>query len=293
MTPPSTEAQPTFARLQILAGSILWGTTGTAQALAPPGAVPVAVATVRVVLGGIVLVAIAALRSTLRALPLKPILFATSGLVIAQLSFFASVEITGVSLGTVVAIGTAPMAAGALAWITSGRRPGPGWVAATALGIVGCSILFLGDRAVEVRPLGVLLALVVGVGYAVVTAATKELIDKNPPDAVIAVVFGLSAVCMMPLLLVVDLHWMTRLSGALIAVHLGFITIGLAYTLFARGLNSVPAPTAVTLTLAEPVTAAFLGIVVLNEPLSGSVMVGIFLVLLGLLILSLPSTSKD
>jgi DME family drug/metabolite transporter len=278
------------ARVQILAASIMWGTTGTAQALAPPGAEPTSVAAVRVVLGGATLVISTAARSLLRAMPIMPLVIATVSLVTAQLSFFSAVDRTGVALGTVVAIGSAPIAAGALGWMFRRQPPGARWATATALGMSGCVLLLVAGRSIDVDPVGILLALVVGFGYAGYTLATKDLVEQHPPDAVIAAVFGVAAVCMAPLLLLVDLDWTATARGLLIALHLGLVTIALAYSYFARGLKTIPAPTAVTLTLAEPLTAGTLGIVVLNEPLTPWVGLGMTMVLAGLLLLTLPQT---
>ena len=60
----------------------------------------------------------------------------------------------------------------------------------------------------------------------------------------------------------------------------------LAYVLFARGLREVRVSEAATLTLAEPLTAALLGVSVLGEPLSGGGALGAALVLGGLLVLA-------
>jgi drug/metabolite transporter, DME family len=279
------------ARLQILIASVLWGTTGTSQALAPAGAEPLAVATVRVVLGAIALVTSGVARSVLVRMPLGPVVLAAASLVGAQLCFFAAVDVTGVAVGTVVSIGSSPIAAGALAWTIFRESPGRRWFPATALGVVGCVLLVLGGRSIDVQPLGIALALVVGTGYAGYTLSTKELVESHPPDAVIAAVFGLAGLCMAPLLLWVDLEWLTQLKGALIALHLGLITVAFAYSLFTRGLVKVSAATAVTLTLAEPLTAAILGIVVLDERLTVGVAAGVTLVLAGLLLLTLPQAN--
>ena len=49
------------------------------------------------------------------------------------------------------------------------------------------------------------------------------------------------------------------------ALWLGAVPTALAYILFASGLRHLPANEVATLTLAEPVTAALLGAVVLGE----------------------------
>jgi drug/metabolite transporter, DME family len=64
------------------------------------------------------------------------------------------------------------------------------------------------------------------------------------------------------------------------------MTIALGYVLFARGLAGLPASTATTLTLAEPLTAMLLGVLLLGERLpavawSGAALVAVGLVLAG------------
>jgi DME family drug/metabolite transporter len=64
--------------------------------------------------------------------------------------------------------------------------------------------------------------------------------------------------------------------------HLGIVTIAVAYLLYGYGLRSIPASMAATLTLAEPVTAAVAGVVVLDERLTAAGWLGAALVVAGL-----------
>jgi drug/metabolite transporter, DME family len=180
--------EPPTGSLLVLVSSVLWGTTGTAQALAPAGARPLAVASVRVVLGGVVLLGLAARgrpqsvgRSSLGAT-----LVAAGSLVVAQLCFFAAVDRTGVAVGTIVAIGSSPIAAGALEWALARRRPTRQWMHATFLAIAGCTLLLTAGRSLDVDSTGVGLALVVGLGYAGYTLSTKLLVSDHPPDVATA-----------------------------------------------------------------------------------------------------------
>jgi DME family drug/metabolite transporter len=68
---------------------------------------------------------------------------------------------------------------------------------------------------------------------------------------------------------------------------LGLCATAAAYVLFGKGLKIVPLATAVTLSLAEPLTAGTLGVVVLGEKLSTLAGVGILLIFSGLVVLSL------
>ena len=81
-----------------------------------------------------------------------------------------------------------------------------------------------------------------------------------------------------------------------VALHLGVVTVGFAYLLFAIGLAAIPVATAATLTLAEPLTAGLLGVFVLGETLTTTAVFGIALLLVGLLILafqrSAPAINK-
>src|SRR3954464_11598718 len=161
------------ARLQVLLAAVCFGTTGTAQALGP-AASPVAVGAARIIVGGALLVAIA--RALRVRLPRAggTVLAIAVGVCIYQLSFFAAVKLTGVAVGTVVAIGTGPPAAGMLGrlvnrWRPAGRR-GAGerrtgrWALATLCAAAGVALL-AGDGGGTVDAAGVALAMAAGVGY--------------------------------------------------------------------------------------------------------------------------------
>ena len=63
-----------------------------------------------------------------------------------QVCFFAAVRMTGVAIGTVVAIGSAPVLTGALARLTGGTRLDLRWMAATAAAVAGCAVLVTGGH---------------------------------------------------------------------------------------------------------------------------------------------------
>jgi len=60
------------------------------------------------------------------------------------------------------------------------------------------------------------------------------------------------------------------------------VTVALAYSLFAHGLQRVPVATAATLTLAEPLTAGMLGVFLLGERLAPQAWLGVGLIFVGL-----------
>ena len=89
---------------------------------------------------------------------------------------------------------------------------------------------------------------------------------------------------MLPLAAREPLAWLFTARGAALALHLGVITIGVAYWLYGWALRHLAVPVVVTLTLAEPAVAALLGVGVLGERLGAGGWAGVFVVSLGLAI---------
>jgi DME family drug/metabolite transporter len=273
----------------ILLAACLWGTNGTAQALAPPGAQPIIIGTLRIALGGLTLLVIAAIRGALRGgkrWAFWPTLLGGLSMAAYQMFFFAGVARTGVAVGTIVGIGSTPILAGPIAFIVRGERPSRRWAFATIIGIIGCMLLIAAGERIHLDLLGIFLAICAGGSYAIFTTVSKGLLEEHAPEAVMAVTFCLGACFVLPLLFTANLHWLTQPAGFLVIIHLGVITAGLAYTLFARGLRMVPVATAASLTLGEPLTAGLLGVFFLHEVLSILAAFGIVLIFTGLAILA-------
>jgi drug/metabolite transporter, DME family len=282
-----------LARLQVLLAALCFATTGTAQALGPAGTTPTGVGAARILVGGVLLMLVARAR---RAAPARwartPVAAAVAGVAVYQLAFFAAVDDTGVAVGTIVALGSAPTLAGLFEWILDRRRPPVRWTAATALACAGVALLALAGGDADVSPLGVALAVTAGGAYATYTLAAKRLMrEGHAPEAVMGAAFGLGALVLLPVLLAGGPGWLTHPGGIALALFLGTIPTAVAYLLFANGLRRLSASETATLTLAEPLTAGILGAVVLAEPLTAPALAGAGLVLAALLVLALPGPS--
>lgn len=275
----------------------MFGTTGTAQALGPAQLSPVAVGAARMVVGGALLTAWASwmLRGTDRAVwPARGLVVAALSIAAYQPLFFVGVQRVGVALGTVIAIGSGPFIAGALSWLLGAGRPGPRWLMATTVGVAGVAVLLLSDARVAGEPLGVVCALGAGFAYAAYTVAVKAALDRGAaPTAAVGAVFGLAGLVSLPLLLVAGAGWLLTPQGLAIAGFLGLVPTALAYILYLRGLQHLSAPTVTTIVLAEPVTAALLGVALLAERLSAGGLVGAGLVFLGLLLVARDGASRS
>lgn len=295
MTPRSSHA----AVGSVLLAAVLFGTTGTAQALGPDGSTPLGVGAARLAVGGLALLALLPLLggrpAAATALWRTPV-GVLAGLCTAlyQVCFFAGVDRAGVAVGTLVTIGSGPVFAGLLAAVVLRDRPGRGWVAATALCVAGLSLLTStsGDGgAVEV--VGLLLALLSGLAYAAYTVAAKSLLTAGHGSAtVMASAFGLGGLVLLPVLALQPLAWLTEPDGLALAGYLGLVTTAVAYVLFGRGLAVLPAGPVTTLVLAEPLVATVLGVGLLGEHLAPAGVAGAGLVLAGLVLQGTLATRR-
>lgn len=279
------------ARLQVLLAAICFGTTGTAQAVGP-GTSPVAVGAARIVLGGLLLALVArGLRVRMPRVG-APLVGMAAAVVVYQLSFFAAVRLTGVAVGTVVAIGTGPAAAGALGRLVNGERLSARWAQATALAAVGV-VLLAGDGGASVDLTGVALAVASGVGYATYTVLSKRMLDAGEaPEGVMAAGFGGAGLLLLPVLLAAGPGFLATPGGLAMALYLAAVPTALAYVLFSRGLRRLSSGETATLVLAEPLTASVLGVVALGEHPSAVAGAGALLVLAGLLVLAAPARRR-
>jgi DME family drug/metabolite transporter len=103
----------------------------------------------------------------------------------------------------------------------------------------------------------------------------------------VAVIFSLSALFLLPFLLFLDLSYIQVAQNMGVILYLGIAATGLSYILFSRGLKQIPSSSAVTLSLAEPLTASLLGVLVVGETLSGIAWSGVSLLLCGIVVLTL------
>jgi drug/metabolite transporter, DME family len=278
------------AALAIVAASALFGTTGTAQAMGPSGTTPLGIGAVRLVVGAAVLAAVALLDRGARRAPWRPhaaaLVIGGAAVAAYQLALFAGLRRTGVALGTMVGIGSGPVFAGLLHLARRDGHLTRGWVLGTGLTVAGAALLVArGAHGVPADALGLCLVLGAGLSYAVYAQATKHALDAGLDTAqAMAGVFGVGAILLAPLLWLEPMGWVATPRGSALALHLGVLTVGLAYVLYGRGLRQLAVPTVVTLTLAEPLTAAVLGVTVLGERLGAPGWLGAAVLAAGLVV---------
>ncbi|MDR6176473.1 DME family drug/metabolite transporter [Nocardioides zeae] len=285
----------------VLLAAACFATTGTAQELADVGASATSVGAARIVVGGGILglVALLAARSTGPVAPTSAsrlptwlvVAVGAAGVVAYQPFFFAGTAQNGVAVGTVVALGSAPVATGVLDALVRRQLPSLRWCAATAVALAGVVLVsgLVGAGPGALHVAGVASSVAAGASYALYALAGKLLLDRGwSASASMGATFGAAAVASVPLLLLTSTAWLTTPRGLALVLWLGLVTTAVAYLLFGWGLRRLEPTTVATLTLAEPLGATLLGLLVLQERLTGLASLGLVVLVLGLAILSLP-----
>ncbi|MEU0136851.1 DMT family transporter [Streptomyces sp. NPDC006296] len=274
----------------VLLASVLWGTTGTAATFAPDVG-PLAVGAVAMGLGGLLQALIAAPRIR-REGPLlrrRPGVLAVGAVAVAAYppAFYSSMHLAGVTTGTVVSIGSAPLASALIERLADGRRLTRRWITGAALGLSGTLLLCAagadaggpGTRSAGSTVLGVALGLAAGLTYALYSWAAHRLIGGGVSSgAAMGTVFGTGGLLLAPVLLLTGAPLLESWTNAAVGAYMALVPMFLGYVLFGWGLAHVPASTATTLSLLEPAVAAVLAVLVVGEHLSPAGWAGVALI---------------
>ncbi|WP_122055579.1 DMT family transporter [Vibrio sp. Evd11] len=286
--------------LAILFASILWGTTGTAASFAPDLS-PLAIGAFSMGVGGLMQAGLA-YRQILFAfdklLQNKKLLTVSAlALAVYPLAFYSSMKLSGVAVGTVVSIATAPFFSALLECLISKKNNiNKRWLTSFAIGVVGIGLLVFSESSStnesgdDLKLLGIALGLVAGLCYAIYSWATKALIDKGiKSQAAMGSIFGLGAMLLLPTLWFTGDNLFSSQTNVFVISYLTLIPQCLGYIAFSFGLRHVTASSANLLTLFEPVVAAVLAVCVVGELIPFIGWLGMFLIVLCLLIQSKPS----
>jgi DME family drug/metabolite transporter len=273
----------------VLLAGVLLGTAGTAAALGPDAATPLGVGGMRLVGGALVLVVLlprlGGSRGNLPELLRRGRVWVmAAGAGFYQPCFFGAVDRSGVAVATLVAVGSAPVFTGLLGWAVLRHRPTAAWVGATVLAIVGLLLLSWGDLDLD-DGVGLVLALGAGLCSSCYVVAAKGELDRGGNVVELpTAAYLLGSVLLAPLVVTEPLGWVASPSGLALVVYLGVVTMAIANVLLVRGMRGLPPGPTATLTLADPLTATVLGLVVLGEVLPPLGFAGIAVLLVALVL---------
>ncbi|QEV16914.1 DMT family transporter [Streptomyces alboniger] len=208
-----------------------------------------------------------------------------------QTAYFASVEATGLAVGTVVTMGAGPVLIALGARLTLGERLGRGGVVAVVGALAGLVVLVLGGDGggggghggATVRPAGVLWGLVSAAAYAAMTLLTRRWGRDGGADSADTTVwsFAVVALCLLPLAGAEGLvpHTVEPARVGVYLLYIAAVPTAVAYTLYFAGAAVVRSATVSVITLLEPVSAAVIAVGLLGEALTVATVAGTVLML--------------
>ncbi|MFE7742780.1 DMT family transporter [Nocardia sp. NPDC057455] len=283
----------------LVGAGILWGTGGLLGALVhrATGLSPVAVATCRLAVGGLLILVL--LAGTRRPWPREPLAWRRIGAVAVlaaafQAAYFGAVAASSVSLATLITIGMSPVVVAGLEHVT-GRQAVDRRRAAT-IGISLCGLALLVGAPSGGADAG---GLLVGAAFAAVAAtafATVTVLNAAPVpglDAMTTTGLGFTggALLLAPLAATSGLAFDPAPGSIALVLVLGLAPTAVAYTLYFRGLSDADPGIAAVLALLEPLTGAVLAAIVLGERLTAAGLAGAALLIVALLLAATAARS--
>lgn len=289
-----------WGALCVAAASVLWGTTGTAATFAPSVS-PLAVGAVAMGIGGLLqaLYAVGAIAGQWPGLldRWRLVSLGAAAVAVYPLAFYSSMRLSGVAVGTVVSIGSAPVAAALIERFADGKPLTRRWLAGAFLGVTGAALLSFagqghgqaaGSPGESWTPLaGIALGLVAGATYALYSWAAHRLIGGGLSSrAAMGTVFGLGGLLLMPVLAVTGAPLLESWTNFSVGAYMALVPMFAGYVLFGWGLARIRASTATGISLLETVVAAVLAVLVVGERLPLHGWLGAAVVIFSLFILT-------
>lgn len=284
--------------LAVVAAAILWGTTGTAATFAP-NVSPIAIGAAAMGIGGI-LQALVANRTIVRSAPILRdnrwhLAVGAVSVAIYPLAFYASMHLAGVTIGTVISIGSAPLLAALVEYRLDASRLTKRWIVGAAVGLAGMALITVAESLAHSNSggtapaLGVALGLVAGLTYAVYSWSARKLMQAGVPSlGAMGATFGAGGMLLLPILFASGGPFLVSWNNALVGIYMTFVPMFIGYLCFGYGLFRVEASMA-TITLLEPVVAAVLAVIIVGERLPIMGWVGVALVMLCLGLITMPA----
>ncbi|WP_078946406.1 DMT family transporter [Streptomyces sp. NRRL B-3648] len=274
------------------AGTV-WGTTGAAVEVIyrTSDLGPMAISFWRFLVGAVLLLPAWALRPS-RKTPRAPqpagrrmlLVGAGVGLAAFQTAYFAAVRDTGLAVGTIVTLGAAPVFTAGGGRLFLGERIGRAGVLAVAGALAGLTVLVLGNQPGAVHPVGVAMALLSASGYAVSNLLGRWTGRHGTGEDAFTLTlwsFSIGAAVMLPLAFHEGLlpQGGNLTEAALLMLYIAAVTTAFAYPLYFAGVAVLRAATASVMMLLEPVSAAVLAVLFLDEQLTAATVAGTVILL--------------
>lgn len=283
----------------VLFAALVWGTTGTAAAFAPD-VNAAAIGAAAMGIGGLLQAAIA-LRSIGRAaVDLKRhwLMLVAGGVAVAiyPLAFYGSMRLAGVTIGTVVTIGSAPLLSALIETVFDGAKLSKRWLFGALTGLAGMVLLCVAEgshaqaaASGKATIAGIALGLLGGLTYALYSYTARGLMLRGiRARAAMGATFGVGGLLLMPVLFITGGPFLDSWNNAAVGLYMATVPMFLGYIAFGMGLARIPASMATTITLLEPVVAAILAVVIIGERLPVLGWLGVALIIFCLVVITAP-----
>ena len=280
--------------IAIVIASFLWGTTGTVASYSPDVS-SLAIGAFSMGIGGVLLVVTAQKKLFIdyKLMLEQPriLLLGAASVAIYPLAFYTSMRFSGVAIGTVVSIATAPFFAAILEHLISKKHISQQWILSFVIGAIGIALLTLGrDQSnntaysINQQSLGILLGCIAGLTYAGYSWAARRLIESGVHSkSSMSGLFGCAALLLLPSLWFTGDNLFSSSTNALVSLYMAIIPMFVGYLLFGFGLNYINASRATLITLIEPLVATILAVFIIGEKFKVIGWIGVALVSLCLL----------
>ncbi|MFW1735345.1 DMT family transporter [Acinetobacter sp. ULE_I001] len=288
-----------YGFIAVLLAAFLWGTTGTIATFAP-NLSPLAIGAAAMGGGGLLQAILARknIKNNITQINSNLIILSIGviSVFIYPLAFYSSMHLAGITVGTVVSIGTAPLFTALLERFFDHKKLSIKWFICFVLGISGVILLSIGESHSSISSkqitndrqiLGIFLGALAGLTYALYSWIAKKLIDRGiDSKASMGLIFGIGSLFLLPTLFFTGANLFEENINIYVVGYMMLIPMFLGYVLFGYGLKTVPASKAITLTLFEPLVAAILAIVLVGEKLAPIGWIGMIFISLCLALLS-------
>jgi len=289
----------TTSASQVLLAGFFWGTSGTISAFFPISISPLTIGALRLTVGSLALLLYLTITnhgkpfSHTQRLPLTLIVITAFGMAITQVALFFSVRLAGVTIATMIFIGTPPLFCGLFSAIVRKEYQSRAWLVCALIVAGGCiGMAFsegISNHPESGAPVlqGSLIALLAGAGWAMEGLCIKEIQKKATPVEASTLVLLAGSIVLFPIAAAEGLSWLGQASNLGLSLALGVVSAALPYVLFSLGMKHLPPEHAFIYGLTEPITASLLGILLLKERLSATGIIGYGFVILGLVCFSI------
>ena len=216
----------------------------------------------------------------------KNLLFIIIGalsITINNFCFFFGVRETGIAIGAVATVGSAPIWAGLLSMIFEKLRPSKGWWFGVLFAGVGVTWMAISQaNSWFINTTGLVSCFTAGLCYAVFSLMITKLIQSFVSTQAMALCFTLAFVFAGISSSFLSHFPALAFKDICLLLYLGVFSTGLAFFLYSNALSKIAFNTAVALSLFDPVTSFLLAVLVIGEPLQLDSVFGLLLILFGL-----------